>query len=159
MPATTVHIHTYTERTIVGVLEVDANACVPRPQSYNGHLAVSWWAEQEACVCSLQELSSVTNSPLPLPSAVGRAEFGGATNTLINVCFWLAIYGPSAVLDRKTALLFSTKEASGKSDLFWTPFKLGFVPTIEDLMSLVKVAGIQPLSCMQSSQGEFMFSS
>lgn len=35
-------------------------------------------------MCSLQELRSAPNSPLPLLSAVSRAEFVTATDTLIN---------------------------------------------------------------------------
>lgn len=75
------------KRTIAGGLGAAVNASAPRPGSYNGCLGASWWAAQEDCVCSLQELSSVTNSPLPLLSAVSRAEFVTATNILINASF------------------------------------------------------------------------
>lgn len=37
-------------------------------------------------MCSLQELRSAPNSPLPLLSAVSRAESVTATDTLINAC-------------------------------------------------------------------------
>lgn len=49
---------------IVGALEAAANSSASRPQSYNGRLDVSWWAAQEACMHSLQDLSSAASSPL-----------------------------------------------------------------------------------------------